>query len=751
MLLAAALLLAWPWLSGAVTVPWDAKSQFFPQQAFMARAFAGGEWPFWTANVFAGWPQIADPQSLIFSPPHVLLALFQPQAGFRATDAVSFAALLAGALGIVGLFRDRGWHGAGALVAALAFMFGGACASRLQHTGQILSVAYFPLALWLLSRALERSSVRYGLGAGLAAALIALGRDQVALLALYLLAAWVLAHWLDGAGRARRLRGSVKPLVAAGGLALKLAIVAIGMTWLLASESNRPAIDYLEAARGSLHPMHFLTLVFADLYGAADPAVPYWGPASFPWGETGLVLAQNMGQLYAGALPLLAVAAVGLTGNALWAKDIRVITIMTLAALMYAVGWYAPLFRILYEVLPGITLYRRPADAAFLFGALFAILGGYAVHRLLLLDGSALRRALTAASIAGLAAVSAALAGAVMIGMLRDAAMPILIGAAWLAAGLATLWFVKRYAAAPLLVAAILAAFMAADLSFNNAPNESTGLPPATYEALLADTKNDTVGLLRARLAATAAPDRRDRVELTAIAYHWPNLSQAQNFDGLFGQNPLRLRDFAQATGVGDTVAVADQRKFAPLLPSYRSAMADMLGLRFIALGVPIEQIDPKLQPGDIPLIARTRDAYIYENPRALPRVMVAPSARQADFGALLRDGWPADADPRQTVLLEKVPPLDAASRRGGDAVIRRYTNTEIMVEADAVDGGYLVLNDVWHPWWRATLDGKPVEILKANALFRGVALPPGKHVVTFSFHPIAGAIAQLRRRFGFI
>ena len=109
-----------------------------------------GESPFWTPNVFAGWPKVADPQSLIFSPLHVLLALLQPQPGFRAVDGVTFAALLAGGSAFSCCFRDRGWHVAGALVAALAFAFGGVCASRLQHTGQIISLAYFPLALWLL-------------------------------------------------------------------------------------------------------------------------------------------------------------------------------------------------------------------------------------------------------------------------------------------------------------------------------------------------------------------------------------------------------------------------------------------------------------------------------------------------------------------------------------------------------------------------------------------------------------------------
>ena len=39
------LLPAWPWLSGAVTIPWDAKSQFFPQVQFLASSLARGEWP----------------------------------------------------------------------------------------------------------------------------------------------------------------------------------------------------------------------------------------------------------------------------------------------------------------------------------------------------------------------------------------------------------------------------------------------------------------------------------------------------------------------------------------------------------------------------------------------------------------------------------------------------------------------------------------------------------------------------------
>ena len=116
---------SWPWLSGAVTVPFDAKSSVLPPIEFMAHAFATATSPFWSPNIFAGWPNIADPQSMLASPLHVLLAYISAAPSFRAIDSITFAYLFIGGLGIVLFFRDRGWHAAGGLVAALAFAFGG--------------------------------------------------------------------------------------------------------------------------------------------------------------------------------------------------------------------------------------------------------------------------------------------------------------------------------------------------------------------------------------------------------------------------------------------------------------------------------------------------------------------------------------------------------------------------------------------------------------------------------------------------
>jgi hypothetical protein len=752
------LLPAWPWLFGEVTIPWDAKSQFYPQVQFLAASLHRGEWPWWTPNVFAGWEQISDPQSLLFSPLHVLLAVLSNAVGLRAFDAVTFAYLFLGGLGVILFFRERGWHPGGALVAALAFAFGGAASARLQHTVQVISLSYLPLVLWLAARALERASWRAGIAAGVLAGLLALGRDQVALLSLYVLAGFVLAYWLGplaepGGERLAlaRLRASLRPLAAAGVSAVLVAAVPVMMTMLLAARSNRPEIDFASAAGGSIHPVHLLQLAFADLFGAMNPSIEYWAPQSSiwdaAWGSPGLYLSPNMGLVYAGALTFAAVVSFGVIRGVAWERDIRFFSLAALVVLLYALGAYTPAFRLMYDLLPGVALYRRPADATFVLMGLVALIAGYLVHRWLTGGVPPATRASRALEIAcAIMLVAGALALAHSVVGAAAAVVPVLTAIVCTALALAVLASARRLDRRwPLAAAGLLAAFMAADLAWNNAPHVSTALPRAEFDALRPGTGNETVRLLKARLAAAAAPDRRDRVELIGIGYHWPNLSLAQGFDDVFGHNPLRLRSFYAATHVGDTVALPSQRWFSPLYPSYRSAFADLLGVRLIASGVPIEQIDSALEPGDLSFLARTSDAYVYENPRALPRVMLLTDWRRADFAELLRSGWP-EIDPRRTVLLQQPPPgfvPGPAAGAQGNARLARYANTEVVVEVEAPGGGILLLNDIWHPWWRASVDGRDTEILVANVIFRAVVVPRGRHVVRFAFHPFAGAIGE--------
>lgn len=741
---------SWPWLSGTVTVPYDAKSSVLPPIEFMAHAFATGASPFWSPSIFAGWPNIADPQSMLASPLHLLLAYVSAAPSFRAIDSITFAYLFIGGLGIILFFRDRGWHSAGGLIAALAFAFGGAASARLQHTGEVLSLAYFPPTLWLLARALDRSSWRWGALAGASGGLLALGRDQIALLEIYVLAGFVLAYWLNGPNKLARVRASLAPLIAGGIAGTIIVIVPVILTQLLAIRSNRPEFGFLDAGKGSLHWTHLLSLVFADLFGSMDPKVDFWGAGGFAWNErfgmADLFLAQNMSLLYSGAIaPVVLVA--GASRGLLWSREIRFFTIAALLVAFFMFGWYTPVFRVMYEVMPGVKLFRRPADGTFVFGALIAILTGYVLHRWLSgLPAASRVQRYAEIGLAAFVLASAIWLAATLVGV-SVALKPIITGIVCVALAIVVLWLARRWTAgAPVSAMILLAVFTTADLAWNNAPHESNGLPPSVYDVLRPDTQNETIALIKQRLA-TQEPNHRDRVELIGIGYHWPNLCMIHGCEHVFGHNPLRLKWFYEATNAQDTVAAPGQRVFSPLFPRYRSVFADLLGERVIATGIPVEQIDKAFQPGDLNFIARTKDAYVYENPRALPRVMLLGGWKVADFNGLIKTGWPADIDPTKTVLLEKPVFAQPVTSFEGSAQLVSYSNTEVVVAVDAPAGGMLLLNDVWDPWWRVTVDGVSAELLRANVIFRAVQVPPGKTTVRFAFEPFRGAWNELRRK----
>ena len=126
--------------------------------------------------------------------------------------------------------------------------------------------------------------------------------------------------------------------------------------------------------------------------------------------------------------------------------------------------------------------------------------------------------------------------------------------------------------------------------------------------------------------------------------------------------------------------------------------------------------------------------------------MLFANQALRADFDAMIETGvWPS-TDFRNVVLLEN-PPANVAPKSPGRARIASYENTEVLIETSSREGGWVVLNDVWHPWWRVEIDGVPAPLLRANAIFRAVEVPPGEHKVRFHFQPFTGLLEQMTGR----
>jgi hypothetical protein len=139
--------------------------------------------------------------------------------------------------------------------------------------------------------------------------------------------------------------------------------------------------------------------------------------------------------------------------------------------------------------------------------------------------------------------------------------------------------------------------------------------------------------------------------------------------------------------------------------------------------------------------LVHSGDVKIYENLDVLPRAFVVHQAEVSagDEQTIARMRDPA-FDPSQTAVLASGQPLAgevvADGAGSSPAQITRYTPEEVVVEATTDAPGYLLLTDAFYPGWRASVDGQPVEILRADEMFRAVRLEPGRHQVEFRYQP---------------
>ncbi len=145
--------------------------------------------------------------------------------------------------------------------------------------------------------------------------------------------------------------------------------------------------------------------------------------------------------------------------------------------------------------------------------------------------------------------------------------------------------------------------------------------------------------------------------------------------------------------------------------------------------------------------VAAERHLVLFESPRALPRAFVTYRWLAApEPPELLAALAAADFDPLAASYLEtegqdggaEAPASGspAAPPRGRAAEILRDEPARVEIDAELAAPGLLVLADAFYPGWRASVDGEPASIRPANHLFRGVALPRGRHRVVFEYAP---------------
>jgi hypothetical protein len=479
-------------------------------------------------------------------------------------------------------------------------------------------------------------------------------------------------HLVHGLPGRSSLRGAAW-VVAGLALGAGLAAVQVLPTVELARVSERAAgLSLREAAQGVFHGRDLLMFLY-----------PYWN--GDPGRDTyGRVYWENCA--YIGLLPLLA----GLAALP-WQRRSRIVPVMTIALLMaalVALGPHTPLFALARKALPGFASLRFPQR--FLLWGILA---------LCTLSAVTLTALLTRVRGWPRTAIIALAVGLTLLDLcwLQRRQVPMISTAEW----------------TPPPASALVLSQQAGGLRIYTMQPEMSFV---TARRLARGWEGDLSPYLKQR--ALLQPDSNALYGLSSPA-GYTDLTPALPAQ-VWGSSLHRgLASRLQVISAGITLRPALQH------------LLDAWSVGHVLSVVP-------LRGGNLIEVGRDGWALIYANPTALPRARLAfatnlvPGGDRGIHEVLAKGNWDAERE----VLVTSGPELSGPGPQEGRARITAEEPTRVVIATEAAGPAYLVLADTWYPGWRATVDGAPAPIHRANLCQRGVYLPAGKHAVVFRYLP---------------
>ena len=279
-LLAAAVLLIlpplyfYPALIGNIAlVQGDGWSQNLGVRVLIGRMIASGHLPLWNPYIFAGTPLLASIYPGALYPPNWVFALLSPGAAMHLVVITTYHIAL---IGTYLYARKIGITRAGALIAGIAFTFGGYMIAHLGHTSRIAAGAWLPWVLLAIENLHERVRWRWiTLGAVFIALQLFAGEPQMTFYTVLVAGAYWLFSLIGRSGESRIRFTLATGAMSLGGVLLSL--VQLLPERELLNQSERAQITYDTFAGYSLPPRQIVTQIFPYFFGGAPEGVQYWG------------------------------------------------------------------------------------------------------------------------------------------------------------------------------------------------------------------------------------------------------------------------------------------------------------------------------------------------------------------------------------------------------------------------------------------------------------------------------------------
>ena len=708
---------------------------------FLSNQLRSGVIPKWVPYVYGGVPLHANPGSTYY-PTRLALMWLLPDS--RVFPALLMTQLFIGAGGMYLLARELGTRTWIAFLAGLAFMFTGITMSGLYsgHDGRIIVATFAPLAFYFLHRGMRTGSFPAFVGVAVTFGFTLLSfQIQSNYYLLLACAFWTLfcAWKFRDAGRLQVARRMMR------------ALLAVAFAFALSAVNFLPFIDYVaESPRGA----------------EGGRGYEYATSFSMPPAETiGLAIPEQQGVLgtyhgtsffkqhteYVGAFVIaMLVLGFGFTRrNAYW----RFFGITTLVGLSMSYGGFTPIYRLYYNLLPGVDKFRAPSISFFLVSMSLVVMAALTLEALARIrdkapeEARATRRTQktnntrSEASIAAMSALALVALGIFMLLVSQVIPSPVNESTGWLRFGLflgvtsfLIWWWISgklpsRVVAIALCVITLTDLWVVTRQFFQVVePPEEIYAPDEIVEYLRSQDDSSRVWVFPFGGQAVYRGVEQigeNRIPLRNYLMHF-GIEQA---GGEHGNQLDRWNKFA---GAGEKVYV-DWHNFLTS-PQFRSAA----NIRYVISG-----LDLGIKPGDsaaahMEEVYRGANAIVYRNNLVLPRAYMVPAVQvipdtDSALAFMKQPTW----NPREVAVIDR--PLGVALPAAPlqqTAVITERAPDRVVIRTNANGPALLVLADVYAHGWKAYVDNQATPVVITNVAFRGVPVAAGEHTVRFVFDP---------------
>jgi hypothetical protein len=750
----------------------DLLAMHLPMKRFLVRSWQEtGEVPLWNPYSFGGMPFIHDVQVAAFYPLHGPLYLLPEEAiGAAMSWLVVFHVLIAGWC-MYAYAGRRGLGGTAALVAAAGYMFAGKWLLHVLAGGHYVMtpLAWVPLVLLLLEQALQRGSLVCATWAGAVFALMVLGaHPQMTLYSAVFVGLWSFGGVWEWKGSLAKEHQSGAPALSSfravarwlllGAWAALVAVALSAIQWLPGLEAAPEASRAVGVAA-----QHVVAVAAPAILGLVGPG---WSES---WEDRG-----GFGVLWVAAALMAASFCRGRS---------RFEGAVALVLLVFSLGG-----AVLVQGLPGFRLFQIPVRMLMLLALPVALLAGRATDALLaeraLVTGlrgrgrRILRGVLFGSVVlAGCSAWSNCLSWlqvqsdrATVFDWLRQLNSQALAywstalllfsvagwllsercqlprrawGSVWLAVLLADLWGLTG----PCVAVRPDADIYAPSATVISLVDKRKGTPQEHWRVF----ERGLPGLPSSAPLGAALPMLGPVQIEPVLGYNSFDVRRYKEFLQFIADEdyPIRPREGLFGFSVSDA------------FPIRNKTLLDLLGVRYLLQprdarldfpesGEPSrnagwrEDSDNEPSPAAYSFLAggvQTLPPYsIFENRDAVPRAWVVHTALPLAERSQVLDQLKG-TDFRCEVLLEGITSrwgLGGCLQEEGfhAAEIRAYSPNRVVLETATEAPGFLVLTDVWFPGWTCTVDSEPVDVRRADYLFRAVAVPAGSHEVVFTLAP---------------